>query len=418
MKRRVLCCLWTLVLLGASCAYATDYSFPYAGLRLHAQEDWTVLIPGEMEEHKALLAALGVDPAVLNADYAANGTVFEVYMPDSLQVALQAAQTGQSAAWVSMEYMQEEDKAGLLSGLSALPYEHTQWSENLPGYLQYDWTVMAGGTPVQFAGLMTVRQGMLYTLTATSAEADVMALHAANERMVGNIDFLNTTGLSGEESGALAVPAPIGDDDVVTPLALVDFSAVTYEDDTIIYIKTLPETDLALQTASDTLRGRSDAEGLHRFQVSTRRTTVYTYTLTAHATGRQASQVEIAIERQLTPEAQQAAYRKSARGIEAYGYGNLVAAADAYAGSQVTFRGQVDAFTDMEGFPGVLLYTDNPARGRWVNPVWVMLTEAVSLQREGVYTIYGDIRGDTMAYIDDDGNTGLAPVIIAREVEE
>lgn len=407
-----------LVLMAGPGALAEAYSFPYAGVKLAAQEGWTVLVPETLEEEAALLSQLGADLDTLRADYAANHTVFEVYLPEGIQVSLNAVATEQTVAWGSMSSMPAGDQEAFLQAYSAAPYEHAAWSETQPGYLRCDWTLQAGGIPVSFAGLVTVRQGMQYTLVASGASAPVEAMHAANEQVLAQLTYQGMSAEAASISTGIASPTRIEDDGVTTPLEMVDFSVLTYDDTTNLYLHTLPGTELILRTATDSLRGRADEEGMHRFQVSTKRETVYTYTVVAQAEGRTASEIEISVERQLTAEEQDAAYRRSARQISYYGYGNLVGAPESFEGQAITFRGRVGEFAELGGFPCVLIYTENPGKGVWRTPMWVMLTEAVALSEGDIRTVYGDLRGDTLPYVDENGDTQQAPVVISRGIAE
>lgn len=419
-KKWMSACLLLALLAGmGSAALAQAISFPYAGVRLQADAEWTVLTPDTLDAQTPLLEQMDADIDVLRGDYAANHTVFEAYLPEGIQVALTAVQTEDSRAWQSVAQMREADKETLTAAFGRAPYEDAGWSDRQPGYFQYHWTVQAGGIPVTFACLLTVQQGALYTLTASGADVPIEALQEANETLLERLTFLgNDMDAATAVTGQASVPAPIPDDGIQTPMALEGFDVITYVDTTEIVIRTLPGAEVQLRTQTDTLRGKASEEGLHRFQVSTRRETVYQYTLRASIEGRTASEMAISVERQLTAEEQDAAYRRSARTIDNYGYGNLVATPEKYAGTAVTFRGLVGDTAELLGFPCVLVYTENPGRGSWRSPMWVMLTEPVQLAMDDICTVYGDLRGDTMAYTGENGEALQAPVIISRDITE
>lgn len=414
-------CLVIAALLVVCCmqgALADSFSFPYAGIRLDAPAEWTVLTPDTLEAHESMLAQLGADMKTLQADYAANHTVLEAYLPEGIQVSLSAVQTEQTAQWDSVARMSEADRDAFLEAFSQPPYENAAWSETMPGYLQCSWSLEAGGIPVSFAGLMTVRQGMLYMFTASGASVTAEALQEANAAVLARVYFQGTgTAPVTVETATAVVITPVTDDGKNTPIELLDFEGVTYEDTSVLKVRTLPNTEIILRTATDSLRGRADEEGLQQFQVSTKRESVYTYTIWAQAEGRGASELDVALERQLTPEAQEAAYRRSARQIDVYGYSNLVGAPEAYGGKPVTFRGRVGDFAEIGGFPCVLIYTENPGRGVWRSPMWVLMTEAVELNVDDIRTVYGDIRGDTMPYKTEDGEELQAPVVVSHSIQ-
>lgn len=421
MKRHAIWALLMLLLLAgaAGAAGAEAFSFPPAGVRLAAEPGWTVITPQTLAENGAFIAQLGADADVLAADYAADHTVFEAFLPGGAQVRLTAVRTEESETWARAERMTAAQMDALKDAFTRAPYQDTAWAEQLPGWLAYDWSLEAGGVPIAFSAITTVENGLLITLTASGADIGYASLRDACARMRAALSFFDILpGAAIEDAPAGIVPEPIDDDGTATPLAMVAFDGVTYEDTTTLTLKTLPGAEVLLRTATDSLRGRADADGNHSFQVSTRRQSVYTYTLTAQAEGRRQSQLELAVDRRLTEAAKQEAYRKSAQQLYAYGYNNLVGAPEAYAEKPVTFRGRVSGFAELGGFPCVLIYTDNPGRGQWRNPIWVMLTEAAMLAIEDIRTIYGDLRGDAMPYTDEDGVERTAPVVIARSILE
>lgn len=418
MKKLASCLLAALLALCAAGSLAEAYSFPYAGVRLQAQTGWNVLSSATLDAQAASLERLGTTPDALRADYAANHTVFEVYLPEGMQVALTAVQTEQSAGWGELAAMSEAEKDVFANALYQLPYTNGGWSQEALGFFRYEWTLEAGGIPVSFAGLMTVRQGALYTLVASGAALPMDTLHEANLRVLDGLLFLGVTaGQAADADTAVETLLSIEDDGVTTPLALVDYSPVSYEEDTVLMLRTLPNAEVTLQTANDLLRGRADAEGMHRFRVSTKRVTVYTYTLTALAEGRRQSVMEVTVDRQLAPEAQMEAYRKAARQLSAIGYDRLYDAPADYGDEAVSFRGYVGGFVDVSGFPCALVYTENPSQGVWREPLCVLLTEPLPLEAGDIRTFYGDVRGDRLAYTDVDGTQAQAPVIICRSID-
>lgn len=418
MKRvRILALLLCVLTFAAPSALAANYTFPYAGVRLESQDGWTLLTPETLEGQTEMIAELGGDIDALYADYAVNHVVFEVYMPDGVQVSLTVVETEQTAAWGSAAEMTEVEKAALLDGYAGLGYRNVRWSEGLSGYLRYDWALEAGGAVVTFSRLTTVQGGRFYTFTAASAQMSADALHEANLEVLANLSYFGgTDGVAVVGENLSALPSPIEDDGAVTPIALVDFSGVSLEDTTTLAIQTLPGAELLLQTATDTLRGRANGEGLHTFTLSTKRQVDYSYTLTASAEGRETSEMQITIQRRLSGAQQKAAYRASASTLETIGYQNLVSNPSAYSGTALTFRGMVADTIDVGGFPCVLMYTTNPGKGVWKRPLWVLFTAGEDIEVGGIYTVYGDIRGDAIAYTDETGETEDLPVILYREL--
>lgn len=102
MKLKTLALAVLLLALPAQ-ALAQAYSFPYAGVSLQTEEDWTLLTPDTLDERAEWLQSLGASVETVRADYAAAGTVWEVYLPDGAQVSLSVAQTEQTEAWDSID---------------------------------------------------------------------------------------------------------------------------------------------------------------------------------------------------------------------------------------------------------------------------------------------------------------------------
>ena len=102
-------------------------------------------------------------------------------------------------------------------------------------------------------------------------------------------------------------------------------------------------------------------------------------------------------------------------------YAALAKNVEKYAGKQFMERGKVMAFTDYDGRACALVCVDNPAIGKWYDPVWVVLNgdeeiaegnivsfylvgEGLSMPVDGVYTI--------------DGQAAEAPVAQAKFISD
>lgn len=419
MKRLLPLFLAACLLLPLGAAAQTAYSFPYAGVRLALPDGWTLLCPETLPDQAKLLASVGVSEDALRADWSANHTVFELFLPGSIQVSLSVIETEDTAAWGDSGHMTGAQSAAFLKSYDHAPYQNVSYVNDPAGFLQCEWALEAGGETVTFARLMAVRQGALYMLTAMGLGISADALHAAGREALSALTFLGARAGAKGAAGGPETPAPIADDGKVTPLALVDFAGVTLSDLTTIYLKTLPGAEVALKTATDTLRGKADADGNHSFTVSTRRESTYTYTLSANTSGRKQSEMTVSVERRLSGEALEAAYKTGARTLDALGgYSRILGDAKAFAGQAITFRGQVAEVSEMQGFPAVLVYSVNPGKGVWRDPVWAVLVEPVqqALKPGDVFTFYGDLRGDTTAHKDEEGKAAEAPVMACRSV--
>lgn len=413
-RMRALAAMLVLLVLFAASASAESYRFLGAGVGLDPLAGWTVLSPETVGEQTELLRSLGANADTLRADWAANGGVFTVFLPDGPQVELSVVETPDTAEWGDAEAMTEAESRAFLGGYTHAPFEDARFDEQNPGFLRVSWTLNAGGAPVGFARLVTVRQGALYALTASGAGLPADALHAANRAVLSALSFLGARagGMGGD---GRAAPQVIPDDGTQTPVRIANYTGVSLADTVDIDIETLPGTELRLLTATDSLRGVADESGRHRYTVSTRRDAVYAYTLVAKAEGRSESRVDLTVERRLTGDALAAAYRKSAVNFEKIDYQAVVSDPAKFAGQPVFFRGQVIALAERGGFPCALMYTSNPSRGNWKNPVWVVLTSQLEIAPGNVLTVYGDLRGDAPSF-DEGGRTGDAPAVVLKAV--
>lgn len=395
---------------------AESFSFPEAGVFVETQPDWTLLCPETLASQAELLSRLGADEATLHADWAAAGTVFEVFLPQSMQVRLNCVETEQASILSDAAWMTEDAREAFRAEYDHAPFENVRYCEEAPDWLQLEWTLMAGEMPVRFCWLITIRQGALYTLTASGADADMDALCAANLAVLDSLSFLGTRLSLADEANdgsAMTLPQPVMDDGVVTPLSLPGFTGLSTDNTFALRVETLPGTELVLQTPTDSLRGVAGKDGSHTFSLSTKQTKVYAYTLTAQAEGRKASAMEIEILRELTGEARMEAYRDSARAVDGAFYEKLSETPAEYKNTAVSFRGKVFEIADLNGLPCALVYSANPGTGVWRNPVRVLLNAAMQLEEGRVYSFYGDVRGDSLP---GDDEQALAPVVICRSV--
>lgn len=386
---------------------AAGYSFPAEGVAFTG--DTPLLITRDTIEIKAArLSAAGIDPAPLAADFAAGRLIFAALLDEGICVSLSQVATEDSIRWVSAEEMQDADRASLLSAFQSAPYENAEWVPLDPPCVRFAYALEAGGVLTQFAALITVQRGLLYRLTAVGKGAEADALHAANENVLGMIQFFEGTSPEAALPFAPQLPEPALDDGVRTPLALVGFTGVTEEDLTNLVIQTLPNTEVMLYTANDSLRSRAGEDGTTRFALSTKRETTYTYELQAEAPGRERSVMRLTLERRISAESMAAAYRKNAIPIERIGYDGLFSTE---VGTTILFRGKAGGFTNSGAYPCVLVFTANPGSGVWVSPLWVRLTAPIEVEEGTVYTVYGDITGEMMEYIDENGQASMIPVV-------
>lgn len=417
MKKKLLALCLTLALLCGAGALAAgeSYSFPAAGVFVEPAGGWQLFSPETLDAAGETLTRLGADADVLRADWAAAGTVFEIFLPDGVQVRLNCLETDEAAALDDASWMTDDQRAAFLASYDHAPYENVGWDAENAGWLTFDWTLQAGGAQARFSWLVSVRQGALYCLTASSADASYDALRAANREVLARTTFLGArVGAQAAQAGEdrLVLPETIADDGRVTPLSLPGFTGVSIEDTYPLTIETLPGAELTLLTAAGSLRGVADETGRHTYNLSTKQTKTYEYTLVAAAEGRAESRMEIALRRELTGEARAAAYRKSAKSLDEI-YPKVAKDPAAYRDQAVAFRGRAAEVRDLNGLPCALVYTANPGTGVWKDPVWVLLNSAETIVEGTVYTVYGDVRGDALPVPDAED---LAPVIVCQTV--
>ncbi len=420
MRKACLPFLLTLLMLVTHIqpGFSASLSFPDSGVLINSQEGWRLLTAETLEEEASFLAEKGIDKEHLRADYAISHVLFEVFLPGGERVRMTTLTTERTLAWHSTERMAEMDRVEFVNAFNKAPYGNAAWSRAFSGMLRSEYTVVAGGVLNGNALLLTLRAGNLYTLTSTGQGIPMEQLHKANEAVMNATVFLPPrpdSAFSGETNAGV-VPTPIMDDGVVTPIQLIDFSPVTTADDTTITIESLPNADVLVKTANDTLRGKTDIDGRAGFTVSTRRQVAYSYTFTVEAPNRKASRLQVFLERHLTEAAKEEVYRLSARTLESIGYKAIVESPGSHVKKPIYFKGSAAGFTDLEGFPCLLLYTANPTPDAWTHPIWVILQTAVPLKEGDIRTVYGELRGDTLPYTDADGNAGEAPIVVCRSL--
>ena len=413
MKKHRFFAVCLLFLLSISALAAGEaYSFPRAGVRADVPENWMLVTRDTLATYAGELSGRGIDVRRLRLDMEAGGAVFAVFIGD-VRVTLSRHENEQTVAWRSIPEMPDEDKAALFDGFSALPYQNTEWSQGDGSCLLFDWALQSDGEEKQFSGAAVVAEGALYQLTATGA-APAEALREAAVQTLSALSMF-VAAKSENTSPGIAAFAPIEDDGVVTPLDLIGFTGVSYEDYTELIIQTQPGANVLVITANDKLRAVADGEGVRSFRVSTRREMAYSYTIQVSAQDRTASQAQIVVNRQLSPELKTEAYQKSARPLDHSLYGQLLSDPADFTDTAVAVRGKVARFEEQNGFPCALIHS-NAADGELGNPVFVALFEPFDISEGFSYTVYGDVLGETMPLTNDDGIETEVPVIRARSV--
>ncbi len=372
MKKTMLRCVTILLAvllasLSGAGAEGGRWSLPYAGFQMRLAEDWTVIYSDLTK-----LRLQTEDGATVVV------TVWEGGTPDAAA------------------YEHE-------------PYRDVGFLEERQGVLSMAWTSQGTEGDVHFLRWLLSRDGMLYDFTAQGAdEARVRELLGA---VMDAVEFIPVAQADGDE---LPGPAPsVADDGVNTPIELLGYSGITYEDETELVVRTLPGAQVTLVTSGSRIYRAADDEGLCSFTLSNKREMTYTYTIASRAPSRRESRVEITVERRLDSGSTSAAYRKKAVSLEKIDYRKLAANPDRYAETAVHFRGMSADWSELDGFPCLLVYTVNPAKGVWKNPVWLQITGSQEVGSGEIRSYYGDILGVSLPF----GEKSV-PVIRLRGVAE
>ena len=110
-----------------------------------------------------------------------------------------------------------------------------------------------------------------------------------------------------------------------------------------------------------------------------------TFTVTAKADGFADTTIDVLLTRELTQKEWIAAFRVKMIDPD---YDDMAANPAKYAGRQFIERGRVMEFADYDGSPCALVCTENPGKGIWTKPIWVILDKDSELRVEDIMTFY------------------------------
>lgn len=138
-----------------------------------------------------------------------------------------------------------------------------------------------------------------------------------------------------------------------------------------------------------------------------------TFTVTAKADGYADASTQVTLTRELTQKEWIAAFRMKMIELD---YDDMAANPQKYAGKQFAERGKVMEFTDYDGSPCALVCTENPGKGVWTHPIWVILDKDAEIAVEDIVTFY--LVGEGLTLPADDayykGGTATAEAPVAR----
>lgn len=110
-----------------------------------------------------------------------------------------------------------------------------------------------------------------------------------------------------------------------------------------------------------------------------------TYTLRTKADGFSEARSQITLTRELTEREWITNFRLKMIDPK---YEDLAANVQDYKGKQIVERGKVMEFADYDGTPCALICTENPGKGIWTAPMWVILGDETEIKAEDVITVY------------------------------
>ena len=110
-----------------------------------------------------------------------------------------------------------------------------------------------------------------------------------------------------------------------------------------------------------------------------------TYTVRTKPSGYAEAKVQVTLTRELTEKEWIAAFRVK---VIDPAYDDVAANVAQYAGKQFIERGKVMEFADYDGTPCALICTNNPAKGIWTEPVWVIMGDVTEIKAEDIVSVY------------------------------
>lgn len=206
-----LLCAALLLLAGRTAlAQQPTYVFPYEGFRYTQQEGETVLTQTNLDEHSALIEALGTTKEAVLASYIASGIVMEVIPAEGGQIAVSVVSAGAFADVQDMGDLDEERLGAFAaqfadSGL----YESCELEQTEPVCVRMTSSALVASMPVYTLRYATLHLGQLYMLTQTVVgRAPDEADDTRVQRVLSGMKLLRTLSEATPEPTAIPTPAP------------------------------------------------------------------------------------------------------------------------------------------------------------------------------------------------------------------
>ena len=110
-----------------------------------------------------------------------------------------------------------------------------------------------------------------------------------------------------------------------------------------------------------------------------------TYALRTRAAGFGEAHAEVTLTRELTEREWIAEFRNKRIYLD---YDVMVSRCEEFKGKQLIERGMVMEFADYDGQPCALVCIDNPNKGVWTNPIWIVMDKEDAISEGDIITMY------------------------------
>ena len=259
-------------------------------------------------------------------------------------------------------------------------------------------------TVIKSEGGMTVEGVPAYTGTA---ELTITGTVGASEEVTVRVDDRTLGCATARKDGTFSLRVTLPEEGDLTLAVMTDTAermlSVRYEKPAARLEITGPEEDVFTGEAV-TIKGETEPEatvyiegdgiktnvkasrtGAFTARVTFASTGTRTLIVTAKADGFADSSVSVTLTRELTRKEWIAAFRMKMIELD---YSDMEANPQKYAGKQFIERGKVMEFTDYDGSPCALVCTENPGKGVWTHPIWVILDKDAEVAVEDILTFY------------------------------
>ena len=195
-------------------------------------------------------------------------------------------------------------------------------------------------------------------------------------------------------------------------------SAVFTGDHVMVRGETEPNATVYISGKGMNTNVKANKNGAFSIRVFIEDESTETFELRTKIKDYQENTTEITLTREFTVREGIAQFRKK---MQTVAYADLAKEPEKFAGKQFLFRGKVMAFTDYDGRACALVCVDNPAIGKWYDPIWVVLGGEEEIAEGNIVSFYLVGEGLSMpvdgAYTVD-GQAAEAPVAQAKFISD